>query len=161
MLFDTSKDDRIDIKEFSEAMRSIGLETSDDEIREMIREVDKDGVDSIDFSEFLILMAKCSNDAETEQQLRDCFDAFDVDHKGFLTRECLQAAVLKFAGESLTEDEIDAILIEAGLFTEDDPDPRISFHEFLDLLCAASGGAAEWNRRSSVYTARGPRPSAR
>ena len=44
-------------------MRSIGQNPSEGDLRSMVREADKDGNDSIDFKEFLIMM---SQDTEGE-----------------------------------------------------------------------------------------------
>jgi len=45
----------------------------------MINEVDADGNGTIDFPEFLSLMARKIKDTDTEEELREAFKVFDRD----------------------------------------------------------------------------------
>lgn len=78
-------------------MRSLGQDPTETELRDMISEVDKDGNGTIDFDEFLILMAKNSNEGEEEEDIKRAFKVFDKDGSGTIT-----AAELKLAMKSLS-----------------------------------------------------------
>ena len=57
-IFDTDGDNTISTKELGRVMRSLGQSPSDAELRELIAEYDFDGNGTLDFPEFLELMAK-------------------------------------------------------------------------------------------------------
>ena len=57
-LFDKDYDGAITKFELGNAMRALGQNPTEEEVKEMIDEVDADGSGSIDFPEFLSLMAR-------------------------------------------------------------------------------------------------------
>ena len=57
-LFDTDGSGTIDPKELRVAMQSLGFETKNQTIYQMIQDIDKDGDGDVDFDEFLDLMTR-------------------------------------------------------------------------------------------------------
>ena len=57
-IFDTDGDNTISTKELGRVMKSLGQSTSEAELRELIQEYDIDGNGTLDFPEFLELMAR-------------------------------------------------------------------------------------------------------
>lgn len=55
-LFDTDGSGTIDPKELKDAMKTLGFESKNQSIYQMISDIDKDGSGSIDFEEFLDMM---------------------------------------------------------------------------------------------------------
>ena len=51
----------------------------------MINEVDSDGNGTIDFPEFLTMMARKMKDTDTEEEIREAFRVFDKDGNGFIS----------------------------------------------------------------------------
>ena len=51
----------------------------------MINEVDADGNGTIDFPEFLTMMARKMKDTDTEEEIREAFRVFDKDGNGFIS----------------------------------------------------------------------------
>jgi calmodulin len=51
----------------------------------MIEEVDTDGNGTIDFPEFLSMMARKMQDTDTEEEIREAFKVFDKDGNGFIS----------------------------------------------------------------------------
>ena len=51
-------------------MRSLGQNPKDAELTDMINEIDEDGNGTVDFEEFLVMMAKKMNVADSEDELR-------------------------------------------------------------------------------------------
>ncbi len=55
--------------------------------KDMINEVDFDGSGSIEFDEFLIMMAKKVKENEQSNDIREAFRVFDRDRDGFISHE--------------------------------------------------------------------------
>lgn len=80
------------------------------------------GNGEIDFEEFVMMMAKKNQDADTEKELKEAFSVFDQDCDGFInTKELKQ--VMSNLGENLTDDDVEAMIREA----DKDGDGKISF----------------------------------
>lgn len=97
----------------------------------MINEVDVDGNGSIDFPEFLSLMARKMKDTDTEEELVDAFRVFDWDGNGLISAAELRH-VMTNLGEKLTDEEVDEMIKEADL----DGDGHINYEEFVRMMMA-------------------------
>ena len=75
-IFDKDGDGSITTKELGTVMRSLGQNPSDDKIRQMIIDVDEDKSETIDFKEFLGLMAKKMKENDSEDELIEAFKMF-------------------------------------------------------------------------------------
>jgi calmodulin len=54
-------------------MRSLGQNPSESELQDMINEVDADNNGTIDFPEFLTMMARKMKDTDSEEEIREAF----------------------------------------------------------------------------------------
>jgi len=60
-------------KELGTVMRSLGQNPTEGELQDMINEVDIDGNGTIEFTEFLGMMAKKMKESDGEEELREAF----------------------------------------------------------------------------------------
>merc|ERR1711979_117916 len=84
-LFDKDGDGTITTKELGTVMKSLHHNPSEAELQDMINEVDADGSGTIDFPEFLTMMARKMKDTDTEEELIEAFKVFDRDGNGFIS----------------------------------------------------------------------------
>ena len=71
----------------------------------MINEVDADGSGSIQFPEFLLMMAKKTSELNAEDEIREAFHVFDRDGNGYISRNEFSAVLLNI-GEKITDEEM-------------------------------------------------------
>ncbi|KAG5252604.1 calmodulin Z-box Binding Factor [Salix suchowensis] len=116
-LFDKDGDGCITTKELGTVMRSLGQNPTEAELQDMINEVDADGNGTIDFPEFLNLMARKMKDTDSEEELKE---AFRLRH------------VMTNLGEKLTDEEVDEMIREADV----DGDGQINYEEFVKVMMA-------------------------
>jgi calmodulin len=124
-LFDKDGDGTITAKELDTVMRSIGQNPTEAELKDMINEVDVDGNGTIDFDEFLTLMALKMKDTDTEEELIEAFKVFDRNGNGLIS-----AADLRNVMMNLTDEEINEMIREADL----DGDRHINYEEFVRMM---------------------------
>merc|ERR1712108_66920 len=101
------------------------------ELQDMINEVDADGNGTIDFPEFLSLMARKMKDTDTEEELIEAFKVFDRDGNGFISAAELRH-IMTNLGEKLTDEEVDEMIREADV----DGDGQINYEEFVKMMMA-------------------------
>ncbi|KAJ8646861.1 hypothetical protein MRB53_008609 [Persea americana] len=113
-LFDKDGDGCITTKELGTVMRSLGQNPTEAELQDMINEVDADQNGTIDFPEFLNLMARKMKDTDSEEELKEAFKVFDKDQNGFISAAELRH-VMTNLGEKLTDEEVDEMIREADV----------------------------------------------
>lgn len=72
------------------------------------------GNGTIDFPEFLTMMARKMKDSDSEEEIREAFRVFDKDGNGFISAAELRH-VMTNLGEKLTDEEVDEMIREADL----------------------------------------------
>ena len=131
-------------------MRTHGFNPSEEDLRDMIRNVDKNSNGAIDFNEFIEMMLK--QGVNSDEDAAHAFKVFDRDGDGLITAEELRSQLFSLfifvflpnflifrltmnnLGEPLTEAELSAMIAEADV----DGDGKINFEEFKMLMANKS-----------------------
>jgi len=129
-LFDKDGDNTITTAELGTVMRSLGQEPTESELNDMINEVDANGNGTIDFEEFLEMMARKMKETDTAEEIRQAFRVFDKDGNGFISSAELRH-VMTNLGERLTDEEVEEMIREADC----DGDGQINYEEFVQMMC--------------------------
>lgn len=128
-LFDRDGDGRITTKELGTVMRSLGQNPTEAELQDMAVEVDTDGSGTIDFPEFLSLMARKMRDTDSEEEMREAFRVFDKDGNGYISAAELRH-IMTNLGEKLTDEEVDEMIKEADF----NDDGQVNYEEFVRMM---------------------------
>ncbi|NXO02422.1 CALMS protein, partial [Rhinopomastus cyanomelas] len=128
-LFDRDGDGCITTKELGTVMRSLGQNPTEAELRDMVGEVNADGSGTVDFAEFLSLMARKMRDTDSEEEIREAFRVFDKDGNGYISAAELRH-VMTNLGEKLTDEEVDEMIKEADC----NSDGQVNYEEFVRMM---------------------------
>jgi centrin-1 len=110
-------------------MTSLGFESKNGAIFQMISDLDTDGNGSIDFGEWLTLMTKRVNDKDSRANINKIFALFDDERTGFISIKNLRK-ITQDLGETVSEEELQELINRA----DTDHDGLVSEEEFYTIL---------------------------
>jgi len=127
-IFDQDGSGSIDRKELTSVCQKLGVELTPQDVENMMKHVDKDKSDTIDFEEFIQIMLEIENQTpdHKEQELLDAFNVFDIDNDGFISKDELRQ-VMRNIDTKITEEELQA-MIDA---IDEDGDGKVNYEEFI------------------------------
>eukprot|EP00299_Pterocystis_sp_00344_P008465 c3222_g1_i1.p1 GENE.c3222_g1_i1~~c3222_g1_i1.p1 ORF type:complete len:166 (-),score=49.26 c3222_g1_i1:3-500(-) len=128
-LFDKDGNGKIEAEELQRVMNHVSgtVQYQLEDVKKMIRIVDKNSDGQIDFFEFVDLMTKSFK--SEKEELRDAFNVFDLDKDGVITTEEI-TSILNGLGQTISRDEINLIM----KYVDIDNDGTISFDEFCKMM---------------------------
>eukprot|EP00753_Platysulcus_tardus_P009369 PLAT2013.1.p1 GENE.PLAT2013.1~~PLAT2013.1.p1 ORF type:complete len:182 (-),score=80.23 PLAT2013.1:119-664(-) len=129
-LFDRAGRGSIDAENLGHVLRSLGQSPTDEEVVEMIKQVDLDGNGSIDFNEFLAMMAAQMRDSDSPDDLRAACRLLECPAGGIPLSELV--SVLRELEEDVTEEEMEDII--AAL--EPDEEGNVVYDKLQELVFA-------------------------
>lgn len=115
--------------ELKAAMTSLGFESKNGAIFQMIVDLDSDGNGTIDFQEWVTLMTKRVNDKDSRANINKIFALFDDERTGFISIKNLRR-VAQELGENISEEELQELVTRADL----DQDGLVSEEEFYTIV---------------------------
>jgi len=125
---DKGKTGFISVGDLESVVETLGMNISQEAIKEMIDKFDLKRSGEIDFDEFVEMMASTTRGSQLseEEEIRMIFKVFDRNKTGFIDVDELRS-VMKDLGESISEDDLDAMMKEADVAGNG----VISYEEFL------------------------------
>merc|ERR1711959_60273 len=116
-LFDSDASGAIDVRELKAAMRALGFEVKNEELKKMVSDIDGDGNGTIEFVEFLQMMTGKMGEKDSREDIEKVFKLFDDDNTNKISFRNL-ARVAEELGE-INIDEFYRIMKKKGNFLED------------------------------------------
>lgn len=110
-------------------MTSLGFESKNGAVFQMISDLDADGSGAIDFGEWLGLMTKRVNDKDSRANINKIFALFDDERTGFISIKNLRR-ITQELGENVSEEELQELITRA----DTDHDGLVSEEEFYVIL---------------------------
>lgn len=132
--FDRNGDGHIDVKEIQTVMGNLGYAKTMGEAKQIAASVDADGNGTIDFDEFVGMMAhrmlKSDGEAELQMAFATLFSE-DVDASGHVPVEAIRRVFCTIGAHKLSDAEVDSMLGELGPTA----DGRVPYQKFRELEC--------------------------
>merc|ERR1712139_286946 len=117
------------VRELKAAMRALGFEIKNDELKKMITDIDNDGNGTIEFGEFLGMMTAKMGEKDSREDIEKVFKLFDDDSTTKITFKNL-ARVAEELGETIDDEELQDMINQA----DRDGDGAINGDEFYRIM---------------------------
>jgi len=124
-LWDGDKDGKVGASDIGTMMRSLGMNPTEAEIRQIVKEIPGG---KVDLPSFLKIMQKANTTRIAEKEIIEAFKVFDPSNTGFISIAELRH-VLTILGEKLTNEEVHELIKEA-----DDGTGRVNYKNYTKLL---------------------------
>ena len=98
-LFDKDGDGTMTTKELGTVLKRFLQNPTKAELQDMINEVDDDGNGTIDFGEFLTMMARKMKDTDSDDEIKEALKVFDKDGNRFISAAMLLTLGIKTCSE--------------------------------------------------------------
>merc|ERR1712037_928518 len=138
--FDTKKQDFLSADDLGEIMRAMGFRPTEEELKDLLKEIDEDGSGEIEIGEFCQLCATFlveDPDMETMKgELKDAFRIYDKEGLGYITTDTLRGLISELLAP-LTDEELEGILEEL----DEDGSGSMDFDEFCEMMMTKPEGA--------------------
>ena len=132
--FDTDEDGYLSLKELGDLLIELGHPVTKDELEEMTNEIDIEGNGTIDFKEFILLMARKMRDYDNEDEYIEAFRILDKNQDDLISKEELKEAMTIIGqfvwGESPTDADIEYMIKEA----DTDGDGFLHYSDFIKKI---------------------------
>ncbi|KAK1384156.1 Calcium-binding allergen Ole e 8 [Heracleum sosnowskyi] len=127
--FDTNGDGKISADELMAAMQSLGSDTSPNDIRKTMEEIDTDHDGFINAEEFVKFCNTDFNNDGGMKELEEAFETYDINKNGFISVSELHQILTKL-GEERTEEDCKKMIKSV----DSDGDGFINFEEFKIMM---------------------------
>ena len=122
-------DGYVNTSELSNIFKSINIDASDEELKEIIKKLDLEEKKQINYEEFLSLINQGDKDIDEEEEVLNAFKVFDKDGNGLININELKNIMLNI-GNNWSENEINELLRDADI----DMDGYINYEEFVRTI---------------------------
>ena len=126
-LFDKDGNGHIEAKELAEVLTALGQSPSEEDIVKMMKEVDADENGSIEFPEFLKMMASRHRKVDNTEEIQEAFKVFADSSGQYISAETLSKSMAALK-ENFDKDNINTMIAISGT------DGKVSFSQFKNMM---------------------------
>ncbi|XP_026462891.1 calmodulin-like [Ctenocephalides felis] len=123
------KDGFVSTKDLQLVLRSLGYNSSELEIDDIVAKIDVENTGKLDFTQFLHALSRKVKSLQNEEEIKKAFKVFDQNDDGMITSSELRI-VMNRLGEKLTDEEIEEMIKEADV----DGNGVIDYEEFYSMM---------------------------
>ena len=128
-LHSKGQEGNVNTKELANIFKSINIDASDEEMKEIIKKLDLEDKKEINYDEFLTIINQKEKDVNEEEEVLKAFKVFDKDGNGLININELKDIMLNM-GNNWSENEINEMLAEADI----DMDGYINYEDFVRTM---------------------------
>ena len=110
--------------------RSLGLDLTERELDQSMKELSADGVNTLEFPDFIKMLYKRIKQKDTDDELRAAFKELDEENTGRVKASELRRLLVEMVGEQ--SEEVDAMLKDAKV----DREGFINYEDFIAFVMA-------------------------
>ena len=133
--FDRNKTGKIEKEELGELMKSLHIDLDEVELEEVMKALDVNENNVIDFDEFVDLMTVASECPQ--ERMSKAFQLFDKNGDGRVAKEDFKQ-IMEGLGEKLSEEEVEEMFLDFDA----DSDGKINYQQFLEIM---ESGSRPWD----------------
>ncbi len=133
-MFDTDKDGAITYQELAKIFIQFGINLTQQELQDMINEVDINRNDTIEYNEYMTLIARRVRDSDLEEEQLEAFKIFDKNGDGKISIEELKSVVTIITSNLLDKEITDEEIAHMFRAADKDEDGFLSYNEFNDII---------------------------
>ena len=123
------QDGSVNTSELANIFKSINIDASDEEIKEIIQKLDLENKKEINYEEFLTIINQKDKDVDEAEEVLKAVKVFDKEGNGLININELKDIMLNI-GNNWSEDELNEMLGEADI----DMDGYINYEEFVRTM---------------------------
>eukprot|EP00128_Syssomonas_multiformis_P008865 Colp12_sorted_trinity150504_noHs@23796 len=128
-LYDKKGDGKVDSADLGAALRALGQNPTESEVKKLIVEIDPNGTKRLGFEEVLPLLAVTKKEHGKSEDFVEGLKVFDKEGNGYISAAELRH-VLTSLGEPLSDTEMDSLL--QGV--EVDKEGQVNIEDFVRLI---------------------------
>ena len=111
-------------------IRSLGLDLTERELDQSMKDLSADGVNTLEFPDFIKMLYKKIKQKDTDDELRAAFKELDEENTGRVKASELRRLLVEMVGEQ--SEEVDAMLKDAKV----DREGFINYEDFIAFVMA-------------------------
>ncbi len=108
-----AEDDAVDASQLRLVLQALGIVVTNDESEELLEQISDGDEQTIGLDDFLKLYAQQAATRDKDEEIRQAFQLFDLESRGFITVADLRR-VVREVGERFTDAELDEMVALAS-----------------------------------------------
>jgi len=129
--FDHNNDGEISTQEIGKVMKALGLDITEEELKDIMNDLDENGDGHMDFDEFVLMMDRRMSVNSQVDEIKATFNFFDKKGDGKIDFDELKEGLCGL-GEDVTDKDVQDMIKEADM----NGDGYIDFQEFMQMMMA-------------------------